>query len=151
MSNAASQAAAFYRDVAAARRVWTVRDAGGYPAPETNSGRRVQPFWSSRSRVGRIIASVPAYRGFEPEEIPWADFRDHWLPRLRKERLLVGVNWSGSSVTGYDLEPDWVQHAVELEIENGGGPPATPLVRVPVSGGGVVYRLLQKLRSPPSA
>ncbi len=32
----ASQAAAFYREVARTRKVWTVRDAGGYPAPENS-------------------------------------------------------------------------------------------------------------------
>ena len=43
MSQAASQAAAFYRDVAETGRVWTIRDAGGFPAPVGGSGQRSQP------------------------------------------------------------------------------------------------------------
>ena len=141
MSNAASQAAAFYRDVAKSGQVWTIRDEGGYPAPLTRSGEQAHPFWSTRSRVERIIKSVPAYSGFEPEEIRWEVFRDKWLPNLRRDGYLLGVNWSGASAGGYDLDADWVQHCVEVEIENLGGPPATPLEQVAASRGGVMYRL----------
>src|SRR5262245_53577377 len=43
MSQAASQAWAFYREVAKTRLVWTVRDECGFPAPMTSSGKRAQP------------------------------------------------------------------------------------------------------------
>ena len=116
MSQSASQAAAFYRDVAAGRRVWTVKDDGGFPAPKTSSGERAQPFWSSLSRVERIIRTVPAYAGFHPHELSWDEFRDRWIPGLTKDGLKVGVNWSGPRATGYDVEPASVQTAVEYEI-----------------------------------
>jgi hypothetical protein len=105
MSQAASQAAAFYREVANNRKVWTIRDAGGYPAPKGASGKRAHPFWSSRSRVETIIKNVPAYAGFTPDEISWGDFCSAWAPGMTKDGLLVGVNWSGKRATGYDLEP----------------------------------------------
>jgi NADPH-dependent 2,4-dienoyl-CoA reductase/sulfur reductase-like enzyme len=57
----------FFRDVVRTGAVWTVRDAGGIPALVTESGRRAMPFWSSATRVQRIIATLPAYGGFEPE------------------------------------------------------------------------------------
>jgi hypothetical protein len=63
------------------------------------------PFWSSRARVERVISSVPAYRAFEVVEISWEDFRVRWVPGLTRDGLLVGVNWSGSRATGYDIEP----------------------------------------------
>jgi hypothetical protein len=113
VSQAASQAAAFYRQSVENNAVWTVRDEGGYPAPENREGRRAQPFWSSRSRVERIIESVPAYNGFEPEEIPLNTFLDKWVPELERDGLLVGVNWSGRRATGYDLEPQAIKQAVE--------------------------------------
>ena len=118
MSASASQAAAFYRDVAATRRVWTIRDAGGYPAPKGAGGVRAQPFWSSRSRAERIIRTVPAYAGFTPEELSWEEFRDRWLPLLERERMAVGVNWSGATATGYDVVPATVRAAIELQIRN---------------------------------
>lgn len=112
MSQAASQAAAFYREVAASRRVWTIRDARGYPAPRGTSGKRAQPFWSSRSRVEKIIETVPAYAGFSPDEIDWDKFLSAWVPGLTRDGLLVGVNWSGKRAHGYDLEPAQVARNV---------------------------------------
>lgn len=118
MSQAASQAWAFYREVAKKRIVWTVRDAEGFPAPESSQGQRAQPFWSSRSRVEKIIAAVPAYRGFTPNEISWSDFCDKWLPELAAAGHLVGVNWSGPTARGYDREPEAVRRSVQCVIDN---------------------------------
>jgi hypothetical protein len=116
MSQAASQYAAFARDVAANNKVWTVKDDGGYPAPMTASGKRAQPFWSSLARVERIIATVPAYAGFYPVEISWEDFNDKWIPGLERDGLLVGVNWSGPRAKGYDVEPKDVRARIEYEL-----------------------------------
>lgn len=118
MSQAGSQAWAFYRDVARTRTVWTVCDEGGFPAPKTTSGHRAQPFWSSRSRAERIINTVPAYGGFEPYEVSWADFCSSWVPELLEAKLLVGVNWSGPRVVGYDMEPDRLVECVHAVIDN---------------------------------
>jgi hypothetical protein len=108
VGQSASQAAAFCRDVASAGAVWTIRDAGGFPAPKNSEGRRAQPFWSSRSRAERIIATVPAYSGFSVVEIAWTEFAERWIPGLARDRILVGVNWSGARATGYDVEPEEV-------------------------------------------
>ena len=105
MSQSASQAAAFYREVAKSQALWTVCDDGGIPAPRTRTGRRSMPVWSSLSRVQRIIRSVPAYSGFRPREISWSDFVASHVPDLEAHRMLVGVNWSGKNAVGYDLEP----------------------------------------------
>ncbi len=88
----------------------------GYPAPLTLERKRSQPFGSSLGRVRRIVERVPAYRGFEAEEISWERFRDYWLPRLERDGLLVGVNWSGSSATGYDVTPSEVRDRIEHEL-----------------------------------
>jgi hypothetical protein len=112
VSQAASQAAAFYRDVVGQQAVWTLRDERGFPAPATPEGR-AQPFWSSRPRVERIIKNVGAYRGFEPVEIKLADFLERWLPSLERDGLRVGVNWSGPRAIGYDLQPADVRTAIE--------------------------------------
>ena len=116
MSNAGSQAWAFYREVAKSRALWRVRDDDGYPAPKTSSGRRAQPFWSSRSRAEKIIATVPAYAIFRPDEVSWEAFCQVWVPDLERDGMLVGVNWSGPHAKGFDLEPSEVQRAVEALI-----------------------------------
>jgi hypothetical protein len=112
LSQAASQAAAFYREVALERRVWSLRDSGGIPAPRGDGGRSM-PFWSSRRRVETIIKNVAAYHGFEPFEIPLADFLQRWLPGLERDGLKVGVNWNGTRAIGYDVEPKNVELAIK--------------------------------------
>ncbi len=123
MSTAGSQAWAFYRAVAKSRVLWSVRDDDGYPAPQTSSGRRAQPFWSSRSRAEKIIAAVPDYAVFRPDEVSWEAFCHVWVPDLERDGMLVGVNWSGPHATGFDLEPSEVQRAVEALIAD---PTLTP-------------------------
>lgn len=118
MSQAASQAWVFYRDVARLRAVWTVRDADGYLAPILSGGRRAQPFWSSRSRFERIIETVTAYASFSPEEISWETFCSVCVPGLPRDGLLVGVNWSGKRAIGYDMEPLELQRNVANVIAN---------------------------------
>jgi len=120
MSNAASHASTFYRQVAAEGKVWTICDAGGIPSPINSEGNRSMPFWSSLSRVQEIIANVPAYSGFEPKEISLEGFRDRWLPGLKRDGLLVGVNWSGPKAKGYDLQPDTVLEAIEFQLSQAG-------------------------------
>jgi len=94
----------FYREVASTGSAWTIRDSAGFPAPKNSDGRRAQPFWSSRSRAERVIATVPAYAGFSVVEIAWKDLCERWLPGLTKDGILVGVNWTGSRATGYDID-----------------------------------------------
>ena len=115
MSQSAAQAAQFFREVAASATVWTLRDSHGLPTVHTPEGQAM-PFWSSRARAAAVAAAVPAYRDFEPTEIGWSDFRDRWLPGLRRDGLRVGVNWTGTRATGYDFEPQEVLDRVEGAI-----------------------------------
>jgi hypothetical protein len=117
MGQSASQAHTFYRDVGKNRRLWTCRDDGGFPQPETSFGCRAQPFWSSLSRVQRIIKNVPDYGIFVPHELTWDEFLTKWVPDLKAHGVKVGVNWSGKGAVGYDLEPDDVVKAVEAYIQ----------------------------------
>jgi hypothetical protein len=104
LTQSASQAAAWRAEVQAAEAVWTVEDDEGMPAPENAEGRRAMPFWSSRARVEKIIATVPAYAGFRPRRLSLSEFEEEWLDDLERDGLLVGVNWSGRRATGYDVE-----------------------------------------------
>jgi hypothetical protein len=108
----AAQAAAFYREAVDGGEVWAVRDQEGYPAPKNPAGQRAMPFWSKESRAARVVAQVPAYRGFDVVRIPLDEWRDEWLPNLARDGLLVGLNWSGPRATGYDMEPSRVEAAL---------------------------------------
>lgn len=116
MSQSASQASVFYKEVAQAGKVWTIKDSGGFPAPKGSDGKRAQPFWSSLSRVQKIIKTVPGYAGFEPFEISWTEFASRWIPGMGRDGLFVGVNWSGNRAIGYDIAPGKVKEYVEAHI-----------------------------------
>lgn len=105
VTTSAAQATAFYAEALASGVVWSVTDSSGFPAPANADGRRAMPFWSAKSRADRVVATVPAYAGFDVVRIPLVEWRDRWLPGLRTDGLLVGLNWSGDAATGYDLEP----------------------------------------------
>lgn len=62
----------------------------------------VVPFWSSRSRVDRVRQEHAKYEKYQVEEITLGDFFAKTLPLLDEEHIRVGVNWSGSRLTGYD-------------------------------------------------
>jgi hypothetical protein len=121
MTQSSLQADAFYKDVARTKKVWGIKDKSGIPAPIGDKGKRAMPFWSSPSRVQKIIETADAYAGFETFELAWDVFRDRWLPGLEKDGLMVGVNWSGSRAVGYDVEPTTVKEAIEFQINNGRG------------------------------
>jgi len=108
MTTSAAQAEAFYEEALTHGSVWTIRDSNGFPAPEGSEGRAM-PFWSLESRAGRVVASVPAYDGFEVVSIALHEWRSRWLPGLRRDGLRAGLNWSGQSATGYDVEADAVE------------------------------------------
>jgi hypothetical protein len=113
MGQSGAQATAFFRDVVANCTVWTVQDDGGCPAPKTSSGQRSMPFWSSLSRVQKIISTVPAYGAMKPRQISVDEWTREWLPDLKKAGLLIGINWSGVRAVGWDFEVDDVLARLE--------------------------------------
>jgi hypothetical protein len=117
MSQSSLHANAFYKDVAKNRKVWSIRDKGGVPAPKGDVGKRAMPFWSTIQRAQKVVANSEAYSGFDTFELSWDVFRDKWLVGLEQDGLLVGVNWSGQTAVGYDVEPATVKEAIEFQMK----------------------------------
>ncbi|MBU0913477.1 MAG: DUF2750 domain-containing protein [Gammaproteobacteria bacterium] len=113
MSIAAAHTSAFYHEVARSGVVWGIRDEAGFPAPLGFDGARAMPFWSSESRALKVVQNLPAYVGFTPVAIEWSIFCERWVPGLTQDGLLVGVNWSGQTASGYDIQPLNVQRNIE--------------------------------------
>ena len=105
MSLSGAHTAAFRREVPQEGRVWTIRDAEGFPAPPDGDGTRAMPFWSKPTRAKRVIGQVEDYHDFDVVEIDAAAWLEQWLPGLEREGLLVGLNWAGAHATGYDMAP----------------------------------------------
>lgn len=108
MSVSAAHASAFYTEAGERRCVWGIRDSDGFPAPLNGDGERAMPFWSLRGRAEHVVSTVAAYAGFEVVEVPLDVFLTRWLPGLERDGLRVGLNWSGSRASGFDLAPSEV-------------------------------------------
>lgn len=114
MSISAAQQSAFYKEVLENATVFCIRDEKGFPAPHDSlNTERAMPFWSLQSRAEKIINTVPAYKDFTPVKISLQEFKEMWLPGLKKDNLMVGINWSGASARGYNVEPDQVLKNLE--------------------------------------
>jgi hypothetical protein len=102
MSQAASQASAFYEEVASSRSAFTLLDHGNFLVFPLH-GVEVVPFWSSRARVARVHKDHSKYRSFDCDEIDLDALVARTLPDLEREGIHIGVNWSGARLTGYDV------------------------------------------------
>lgn len=105
MSLSAAHRAAFRREVPQEGKVYSIRDAGGCPAPKDADGNHALPFWSRSSRAQKVVEQVTAYRGFDVVEIGVEDWLERWLPGLHRDGYLAGINWAGARATGYDMAP----------------------------------------------
>jgi hypothetical protein len=101
MSQSASQAAAFFREVARHRIVWYVRDDEGSPAPKTSSGERAFPYWSSQARAQRAAEIWGG--GLRAVSLPLEAWRSGELPELSAEGYRIGINWTGPRLVGWDF------------------------------------------------
>ena len=88
MSQSGSQAAAFFREVARHQLVWFVRDDDGSPAPKTDSGQRVFPYWSSQARARRAAGIWGG--GLRAESLPLDVWRTAALPDLNRVDHALG-------------------------------------------------------------
>jgi hypothetical protein len=108
MSLSGAHKAAFRREATQEGRIFSIRDADGFPAPADDAGRRSVPFWSKPTRAQLIVKHVAAFRGFEVVPFEVEDWLSGWLANLERDGMLVGVNWAGNRATGYDMTPGQV-------------------------------------------
>ena len=116
MSQVAAQWNAFIKEIIHLRKIWTIRDEGGFPTSTNIDGETSMPFWSLRSRAEKMIKDVPDYKEFQPYEIGFDEFLNRWLKGLEKDGLYVGVNWSGKRASGYDISPKRVLERIQYEL-----------------------------------
>jgi len=102
MSIAAAQAKQFYEQVVREGAIFTFTNDGSFLVYPIR-GREVVPFWSSQARLDRVQRGHAKYRDYACEKISLESFIEKNLPDLAAENIAVGVNWSGSRLTGYDV------------------------------------------------
>jgi hypothetical protein len=115
MSIAAAQYAKFMDQVAFERRAFSFTADDELLIYRSGNGDTV-PFWSSRSRLETIRRRLPKYGAYSLTEFSLGEFYDA-LERLEAEGLLVGVNWSGEQLTGYNVPVADVRAALSYRLE----------------------------------
>ena len=113
MSRALKNAAAFVREAAATRRLWTARNLA--VAPRGLAGHLAQPFWSSAERAATALATGKLGTAAEAVEVSWEEFVRDWVPRLEAADVRVGPNWGGPDCTGAAWTAGNVVESVEDE------------------------------------
>jgi hypothetical protein len=121
VSQSAAQAAAFFRDVAQHRTVWMVRDDIGSPAPVARGGKRAAPYWSTRARAQR--AAKIWGQDLRAEPLDLTEWRESALPELALDDYVVGINWSGPRLVGYEFTVAEVENRLRHAL---GEPPYGP-------------------------
>ena len=123
MSIAAAQHDKFMTQVAQERRVFSFTDEGQLLIYPTARGD-VIPFWSSRGRLVAIQKRSAKYQQWAITELSLEEFQTR-LAQLERERLLVGVNWSGSELTGYNVPVSQLRASLEHALQQVAGAPST--------------------------
>ena len=108
---AGAHAHKFFKEVASTNSVWTLGH-GESPVFIESSGTRVQPLWSSRKRVEKIVATAKGYEKCTILGMDWSQFESMWIEHLSKEGVLLGINWSGPNANGYEMLPRLVAESV---------------------------------------
>lgn len=106
----------FYVECFRNQKVYTIKDASGFPAPKNNEGKRAQPFWSSDQKAFNIIRDNNKLKSFDIYVLTLDEFLEKWLVGLEKDQINIGLNWSGNSLRGYDLSPSEVSKNFEKLI-----------------------------------
>jgi hypothetical protein len=101
VSQSGSQAAAFFKELAHHRIVWSVGDDLGSPTPKTSSGERALPYWSSKTRAQRAADIWGS--GLRVVSTSLESWRTEDLPELADEGYRVGINWTGPRLVGWDF------------------------------------------------
>lgn len=102
MSIAAAQYANFVKDIVQTGCVFTFTSDGHLNVYRIN-GREIIPFWSSHSRLEKIQAAHPKYQKFGVKELSFSEF-EGYLDQMEEDKILVGTNWAGERLVGYDTE-----------------------------------------------
>jgi len=102
--SAAPHVAAFCKEVATNREVWTIQfPDGSYIKWENATGLEIFPVWSTKSRVQKIINYEEEFEGATPVKFSFDEFLSDWMPILLKNATGLGPNWAGENLMGWEM------------------------------------------------
>jgi hypothetical protein len=108
----------FIEEVAQNGYFWTVEKQGVYATHKNRYGRRCFPWWSTREKAIKQIEIVGTYSGYKQVGFDYKTFVDEWIPELRKDKCMLGINYRSKNNIGFDIEIDEVIMALEIRLTN---------------------------------
>jgi hypothetical protein len=105
----------FFEEAMAGGRVHTFSENGNYIVYEVK-GSEIIPFWSSLARMEAIRSEIPKYAKFGIQTLELPAFLSEMLSRMDEEGILVGLNWTGNRLTGFNAEPEEVKRNFESRM-----------------------------------
>ncbi len=116
--SAAPHVAAFCKEVAKNKEIWTIQFIDeSYIKWENEDGSEIFPVWSSRSRVQKIISSDEEFEGAVPVKFNFDEFLTDWMPTLIKNSTGLGPNWAGEKLMGWEMKAQEVIDRIVQKIE----------------------------------
>ncbi|WP_434939012.1 DUF2750 domain-containing protein [Shewanella sp. HL-SH8] len=102
--SAAPHVAAFCKDVAKNKEIWTIQFSDeSYIKWENSEGRDVFPVWSTKSRVKKILSYEEEFEGAVPVCFSLDEFISDWMPTLLENTTGLGPNWAGENLMGWEM------------------------------------------------
>ncbi|WP_039978439.1 DUF2750 domain-containing protein [Shewanella decolorationis] len=100
-----SQVAAFCREVYKTKLLWTIEfEDGSLLQWFEEDGSQVLPFWSSESRVTKVIELLKDFDSGVPTSIEFDEFEAEWVLDLVASNIRIGPNWTGENLSGTTFE-----------------------------------------------
>ena len=73
----------------------------------------VMPFWSSRKLAEQVQRDHAEYREFKIARVEFDRLHQTILPEMAEQGVLIGVNWSGKELMGFDQSADELLDALD--------------------------------------
>jgi hypothetical protein len=116
--NAEARLEHFIKRVADWEEVWSLRNSGGWVLSETSSGHEAAPFWPHASYAKDCAQNE--WAGCEPQSIELRAFIEKWLPGLTKDKKLLAIFPTPSSI-GAIASPELVLQELVAECRESYG------------------------------
>jgi hypothetical protein len=94
----------FIKRVSDCKTVWGLKSEDGWCVCESNEYEDtvVMLFWSDEAYARQC--AVEEWSHYKPTSIPLEEFMNNWIYGMKKDELLVGVNWNAKLI-GLEVEP----------------------------------------------
>jgi hypothetical protein len=79
-------------------------------------GAEVMPFWSSQELAKQVQSDHEEYRDFKIARVDFDQFFHSLLPEMAEQGVLIGLNWSGRELIGFDQSAEDLMAALADEM-----------------------------------